>query len=121
MQELDASACRVSAVELTLRYATSSASTNFSRRFTVSMPRASGTTRVSLATYSYSIPASELREAIWYRPKGYELPEAQRPCLSKVSRLNQPSQFPLLLNTTLPADWERLPNAFDLVALGTTG
>ena len=107
--EFDAAACDVSAVDLTLRYDTSSTFAEFTHRIAISVPRASGVTRVALATYSYSIPASESGGAIWYRPKGYELPEAQRSCLSRVSRLREPSQFPVLLNATLPADWERLP------------
>ncbi|MEO7157422.1 MAG: hypothetical protein ABI039_07680 [Vicinamibacterales bacterium] len=107
--DFDASGCNASAVDLTLRYDRSNASIDFTRRFTVSLPRTSGTTRVTLATYSYAVRAASSGEPVWYRPKGYEMPAAQRQCLAKVSRLREPSQFPVLLNTTLPSDWERLP------------
>lgn len=106
--EFDAAACDLAAVDLTLRYDASHAFADFSRRLVVSLPR-TGTARVAVAAYSYSTPASLSGEAIRYRPKGYELPARQRACLSRVSRLSQPSQFPVLLNTTLPPDWEQLP------------
>jgi len=107
--EFDASACNVAAVDLTVRYEASHAFADFTRRYAVSLPRSNGTMRIALATYSYSTPASVSGEAIWYRPKGYELPAAQRSCVTRVSRLVQPSRFPVLLNTTLPPDWEQLP------------
>ena len=107
--EFDASACDFAAVDLTVRYEASHAFADFTRRLAVSLPRTNGTERVTLATYSYSTPASISGEAISYRPKGYELPAAQRSCLTRVSRLLQPSRFPVLLNTLLPPDWEQLP------------
>ena len=39
---------------------------------------------------------------------GLELPAAQADCLVRVSRLNEPSQFPALLDVRLRPDWERV-------------
>jgi len=106
--DFDAAGCDASVVDLTVRYETSPDFSDFTHRVAISLPQGSRPTRVTLATYSYSI-AKTTPDAIWYRPKGYELPAAQRACLTKVSRLLDPSQFPVLLNATLPPDWERLP------------
>ncbi|HEX8030584.1 MAG TPA: hypothetical protein VF491_19050 [Vicinamibacterales bacterium] len=107
--EFGASGCSYAAVDLTVRYEASHAFADFTRRITVSVPRERGSARVAIATYSYSIAASPSGEELWYHAKGYEIPAAQRPCLTKVTRLRDPNQFPVLLNTTLPDDWENLP------------
>ncbi len=107
--DFDASDCNLTAVTVTLRYESSHAFADFTRRFAVNRPGANGVTRITLATYSYSTPERASSEKIWYRAKGFELPAAQRSCLTRVSRLRHPSQFPVMLNTALPPDWERLP------------
>jgi hypothetical protein len=107
--DFDASVCNLAAVDVTVRYEASHAFADFTRRFAVSLPNSNGTTRITLATYTYSTLEPSSSETIWYRPKGLELPKEQRSCLAGVARLRQPSQFPVMLNTALPPDWERLP------------
>ena len=107
--DFDASSCDAATVDLTVRYETAPAFSDFTYRMAISLAPGGGLTRVALATYTYSIPNTSTSAEIWYRPKGYELPQAERSCLVRVSRLRDPSQFPVLLNVTLPPDWAQVP------------
>jgi hypothetical protein len=107
--ELGSPACDAAAVNLTLRYDTSHAFADFTRHQVVSLADSAQPVRVLVAAYSYVLPPSELSGAVSYRPRGFELPSAQRACLSRVTRLREPARFPVLLNASLPSYWERLP------------
>ena len=107
--ELGSPACDAAAVTLTLRYDTSHAFADFTHQQVVSLPASALPVRVLIAAYSYVLPPSELSGAVSYRPRGFELPSAQRKCVSRVTRLRDPARFPVLLNASLPSYWERLP------------
>lgn len=109
--EFAAGACDAAGVGLTLRYDSSDAFADFTHRISVPVPSQAGSsTTITLALFSYRSASGRQAREIWYHPRGLELPAEQVPCLSRLSRLRAPSQFPLLLNTILSAGWPTLPH-----------
>ncbi len=83
---------------------------DFTRRVTVSLPAASGSTRVAAGDLQLFHAGVVTGDAIWYRPQGFEMPAAATIVSDPgVAGFVKPSQFPVLLNATLPPDWEQLP------------
>jgi len=107
--DFDSSACDAAAVDLTVGYVTSDAFADFTRRTAVGLSPTSGSTRVMLATYTYAAAPSASGQVVRYRPQRLEMRASQRSCLTSIRRLRTPEEFPVLLNATLPADWEQLP------------
>jgi hypothetical protein len=94
--------CRGRDVELAVRYAGTAEAADFARHYVVRSEADSA--RVMIATFAYKQSAAA-GGATWYRWRGFEVSQADLPCLGSVAKLRSPERFPVLLNAYLPGDW----------------
>ena len=81
---------------ITFRYTALPAETNFTRTISLARkPTADGLTRVFLPVFDHF--------------DGVEVSDTTPGCFVGVSRMTEPSRFPLLMGVTLPPDWRTLP------------